>query len=119
MDSTRQQRINKLIQKDLAEIFQAYARDRHKGTLLTITKVRVTPDLGLARVYVSIFPTDKTNELFGDIQDQAPHFKRQLATRTKNQLRKIPEIEYFVDDSLDYEENIDRLLKGGGENPIK
>ncbi|MDX5326759.1 MAG: 30S ribosome-binding factor RbfA [Bacteroidota bacterium] len=119
MDSTRQQRIAKLIQKDLAEIFQTIGKNQYPGTLLSVTKVRVTPDLSLARVYISIFPTKNAAEIMGHIKDATTTIRHQLAQEVKHQLRKVPELLFFLDDSNEYEENIDRLLRGEGDNPIQ
>ena len=119
MESIRQKRINSLLQHDMAEVFRALAAAEFPGTLITVSKIRVTPDLGLARVYLSFFPIDRTEKAMEFIQEHAPRIKNELAIRVRHQLRVIPNLQYFADDSMEYEANIDRLLREGGENPIK
>ena len=118
MESTRQQRISAMLQKDLAELFQAMTQQLFKGTLVTVTKVRVSPDLGIAKVYLSLFPVKDKNEFLETLEGHKSEIRHQLAQRARHQMRKIPELNFYIDDSLDYEENIDRLLRGEGENPI-
>ena len=110
MESQRQQKISKLIQKDLGEIFQLEGRN-YGGVLITVTKVKVTKDLGLARVYLSLFPLTNKEDFFEKIKLRSKEFRHQLAMKVKNQLRSVPALEFFLDDSLDYIENIDNLLK--------
>ena len=119
METQRQKKIAGVIQKDLADILQRAATDGGlQGTLISVSKVYVTTDLSIARVYVSIFPTKKADELLEGIRSNQPLIKHQLAQLTKHQLRRMPELSFFLDDSLDYIENIDKSLKGG-ENPIE
>ena len=89
-----------------------------KGTLISVSKVYITTDLSIAKVYVSIFPTDNAQELLEGIRSNEPLIKHELAQRTKNQLRRVPNLSFFLDDSLDYIENIEKSLKGD-ENPIE
>ena len=118
METQRQKKIAGVIQKDLAEILQRAATDGGmQGTLISVSKVYVTTDLSIAKVYVSIFPTKKADELLEGIKSNQPLIKHQLAQLTKHQLRRMPELSFFLDDSLDYIENIDKSLKGD-ENPI-
>lgn len=119
MESTRQQKIAKQLQKDLAEILGTIGREHFRGVILSVTKVRITPDLGLAKIYVSFFPTENKGDVLDFIKANTPFVRNELAQRVKNQVRKVPELHFFDDDSLDYEENITRLLRGEGENPIK
>ncbi|NQW41505.1 MAG: ribosome-binding factor A [Cryomorphaceae bacterium] len=119
MESIRQKRINALLQHDLADVFRALAAAEFPGTLISVSKVRVTPDLGLMRAYLSIFPIDRTQSVMAYINEEAPRIKNELAGRVRHQLRVIPNLQYFADDSIEYEANIDRLLREGGENPIK
>ena len=119
METQRQKKIAGVIQKDLADILQRAVTDGGlQGTLISVSKVYVTTDLSIARVYVSIFPTKKADELLEGIRSNQPLIKHQLAQLTKHQLRRMPELSFFLDDSLDYIENIDKSLKGG-ENPIE
>ncbi len=113
MDSTRQQKIARLIQKDMGSIFQQKAKDWFSGALITTTIVRVTKDLSIARVYVSIYAINgmKSEEILAQIKTKTSELRNELGIRVKNQLRIIPHLEFFIDDSLDYLENIERLLK--------
>ena len=111
MESTRQNKIARLIQKELAEIFQKESRELFHGKLISVTTVRVTSDLSLARAYLSIFPSEKTEELLKEIKQLAPKIRFELGKKTGKQLRVIPALEFYLDDSLDYIDNIDRLLK--------
>lgn len=111
MESTRQQKINRLLQKELAEIFQKESRTMFMGKLISVTVVRVTPDLGLACAYLSIFPTEGICEVLKEIRIANPKIRGLLGRRVGKQLRVVPELEFYIDDSLDYIENIDNLLK--------
>jgi ribosome-binding factor A len=111
VESVRQSKIARLLQKELAEIFQKESRNLFKGKIITVTVVRITPDLALAKVYLSIFPL-KENEEFGQIINQnISTIRNFLGKRVRHQLRNVPELLFFQDDSLDYIDNIDRLLK--------
>jgi len=110
MESTRQQKISRLLQKELAEIFQRESRTMFHGKMISVTVVRVTPDLGLAKAYVSIFPSDNNKEILKEIRIANPKIRFQLGRRVGKQIRVIPELEFYIDDSLDYIENIDNLL---------
>lgn len=111
MESTRQQKISRLLQKELAEIFQKESRTMFMGKMISVTVVRVTPDLALARAYLSIFPSDNTSEVLKHIRIANPKIRGLLGRKVGKQLRVIPELEFYIDDSLDYIDNIDRLLK--------
>lgn len=109
--STRQQKIGRLVQKEMADIFQKIGREHFRGVMISVTSVRVTRDLGLARCYLSIFPSDKAADTLKDIKAISSQLRYELGRRTGKQLRVIPDLEFFIDDSLDYIENIDNLLK--------
>ena len=109
MESNRQLRIARLIQKDLGEILQLAGRDWVPGAMITVTKVYVTSDLSIARAYLSIFGKD-AGKVLKIIQMKAGEIRRQLGMRVKNQLRHVPELRFFIDDSLDYIENIENLI---------
>ncbi len=118
METTRQKRIAKIIQMDLAEILQGEVRKGGiKNLIITVSKVHVTPDLNLAKVYVSIFPSDKAEDLLNALQSNAKLIKHDVAQRVRHQLRKMPDLLFFRDDSLDYIEKIDEELNKG-RNPI-
>ena len=118
METNRQKKIAGVLQKDLADILQSAARDGMKGVVISVTKVSVTSDLGQAKAYLSIFPTEKKDEIMEGIVANTPMIRHAMAMRTKNQLRRMPEMTFLIDDSLDYIDNIDQALKGL-EDPIK
>ena len=113
MKSNRLARINRLIQKELSEIFLLETK-KMQGVLISVTSVRVTPDLGLARAYLSIFPSERSEELLQNITKNVKSVRYELGKRIGKQLRVTPELAFHLDDSLDYIENIDRLLNNGG-----
>lgn len=109
MESTRQAKIARLLQKELSEIFRAQTAATH-GVIISVTTVRVSPDLSVARAYLSVFPPEKGKEMIESINENARTIRYELAQRVRCQLRKTPELSFFLDDSLDYLENIDNLL---------
>jgi ribosome-binding factor A len=119
METNRQKKIAGVLQKDLVDVLQSAARGGVKGVLISVTKVQVTSDLSQAKVFLSIFPNDKRDELLEGIKSNAPLIRHELSQRTKNQLRRVPGLAFFIDDSLDYIENIDASLKGNDIDPIK
>ncbi|MBA7488725.1 MAG: 30S ribosome-binding factor RbfA [Prevotella sp.] len=110
MQETRQNRISRLLQKELAEIFQSQTRQMH-GILVSVTRVRISPDLSICTAYLSIFPSEKGKELLQNITRNEKSIRYELGQRVRNQLRIIPELRFFIDDSLDYIDHIDELLK--------
>ena len=110
MQETRQNRISRLLQKELAAIFQSQTRFMH-GVLVSVTRVRISPDLSICTAYLSIFPSEKGEEIIKNISANEKTIRYELGTRVRNQLRIIPELRFFIDDSLDYIERIDELLK--------
>ena len=110
MESKRQQRISRLLQKDLGEIFQHETRSLTGGAMITVTKVQVTRDLALSRVYLSLFGTEDKQALLEKIREHKNEIKYKLGNRIRNQLRAVPELEFYEDDSLDYIDNINKLL---------
>jgi ribosome-binding factor A len=117
METTRQQKISRMLQKELGEIFLLYARELH-GTLITVTAVRISPDLGIAHTHLSIFPSEKSAAVLAKVQDDAKAIRYDLGKRVRNQLRIVPALYFHVDDSLDYLENIDKLLRSDPPGPI-
>jgi len=110
MESTRQQKISRLIQKDLGAIFQEQVRNHFSCALITVTKVIVTKDLSMAKIYLSLFATKDKNALLEMIRTRTREVRHDLGTRVRNQLRVIPDLQFFLDDSLYYIDNIDHLL---------
>ena len=109
METNRQNRIARLIQKDLATIFQQQTR-KTRGVLVSVSVVRISPDLSVARAYLSIFPSERAQQILDNINANASQIRYELGTLERHQLRIIPELKFFIDDSLDYVDNIDRLL---------
>ncbi len=99
-----------MLQRELADIFQREVKDKFGGAMITVTKVNVTRDISIARVYLSLFATNDKAALLENIKLHAGDIRYRLGKRIRNQVRQIPEIEFFEDDSLDYIENIDHLL---------
>lgn len=112
MDSVRQNKVNSLLQRELAVIFQQEARTLLPGGLITVSAVRVSPDLGLAKVYLSLFPVKDKQAAIGHIKDQSHRLRGLLGQRVGKQMRVVPELLFYIDDSLDRAEEIDKLLKG-------
>lgn len=110
METKRQNRISRLIQKDLGEIFQRQYRGHFDGAMITVTKVIITPDLSLAKVYISLFVTHDKEVLINNIRKKSKEIRHALAIKVKHQLRAVPTLQFFEDDSLDYIENIENLL---------
>lgn len=110
MESTRQAKIARLLQKELSEIFRQQTAKTH-GTLVSVSAVRVSPDLSIARVYLSVFPSEKAPEMIESINANARTIRYELAQKVRYQLRKTPELAFYLDDSLDYIQNIDNLLE--------
>ena len=119
METNRQKKIAGVLQKDMVDVLQSAARDGMKGVLISVTKVRVTSDLGEAKIFLSVFPSDKRDELLKGIVSNTAAIRHEMARRTKNQLRRMPQLAFFRDDSLDYIDGIDNALKGKEDNPIE
>jgi len=115
MDTKRLSKIERLIQKDLGEIFLMQTKQM-PGVLVSVTNVRMSPDLSLSKAYLSIFPSEKGKEILNNINSNKKSVRYELGLRAGKQLRRIPELAFFLDDSLDYLENIDHLLNHDTEN---
>ena len=110
-ESTRQQKISSLIRRDISDIFLKEARDLVQGAMVSVTIVRVSPDLSFAKIYLSVFPYAKAEEIVNRLTENVWLIRRALGQRVRNQLRIVPELDFRLDDSLEYIENIDNLLK--------
>ena len=110
MQETRQNRISRLLQKELSLIFQSQTRRMH-GVMVSVTKVKISPDLSICTAYLSVFPSEKGEEILKNITANEKTIRYDLGKKVRNQLRIIPELRFFLDDSLDYLERIDELLK--------
>jgi ribosome-binding factor A len=109
--NTRQEKVSMQIQKDMADIIHYYAMDIAPGKIITVTEVRITPDLGVARILISIFPTDNNQHIVDELNHKKNIYRNELSKKMRHQLKKMPEIEFFLDDSFNYLEKIDKLLK--------
>lgn len=109
MESNRQAKIARLLQKELSEIFRRQTAKTH-GVIVSVSAVRVSPDLSIAKAYLSVFPSEKSAEMLESINRSAQTIRYELAQSVRYQLRKTPALQFYIDDSLDYIDNIDRLL---------
>lgn len=118
-ETNRQKKIAGVLQNDLAIVLQKMLLETgQKGVIISVTKVTVTTDLSLSKVFVSVFPSDKASLIVTELNDNKPRIKHQIAQKTKNQLRKMPDLVFYNDDSLEYINSIGEAIKGE-ENPIK
>ena len=118
-ETNRQRKIASVLQKDLVDVLQKAAQDGMQGVIISVSKVTVTPDLGVAKVYLSVFPSNPRKAIIAGVKSNSPLIRHELAKRTRNQLRRMPELLFFGDDSLDYIEEIDKSLRGEDINPIE
>ncbi|WP_417154165.1 30S ribosome-binding factor RbfA [Rikenella microfusus] len=110
-ETTRQQKVGRQIQKDISDIFLKEARHLVQGSMVTVSKVRVSPDLTFAKIYLSVFPFDKGTAILGTLKDNTSMIRYELGKRVKNQLRTVPEIAFAIDDSLEYVDRIEKLIQ--------
>lgn len=111
MDSTRQMKVNELLKREMSHVFQLKGKTLFGPELISITEVRISPDLSIARVYLSIFPSDNKKAIMAAVDENTALLRYELGNRVRNQLRKIPELHFFLDDTLDQLERLDTLLK--------
>lgn len=110
MQETRQNKIARMLQKELAQIFQEQTRAMH-GVMVSVTQTKVSPDLSICTAYLSVFPSERGEEIINNVNANMKTIRYELGTRIRNQVRVIPELRFFIDDSLDYIDHIDELLK--------
>lgn len=111
MESKRQQKFARIIQKELSDIFQKAGLSFHGNTIITITMVRMTPDLSIARVYLSFFNSSNNDQLLNEIKSQTKELRFKLGERIRNQARIVPNLEFFIDDSMEYVSRMEDLFK--------
>ena len=111
MESTRQKKVSRQLLKDLSEILQLKGKDLIGTSLVSVTVVRISPDLSIARVYISVFGTEDKEDLLAKMNQQSYAIRKKLGERIRNQMRKVPELKFFLDDSVDYSQQIEDLLK--------
>ncbi len=110
METTRQKKVSRLLQKELGQIIQHRSAELG-GKLITVTTVRISPDLSVAKIYLSIFPANETNKILAAVKFIIPQIRHELGNLVRHQLRIVPELVFYIDDSLDYIEKIENLLK--------
>ena len=110
MQETRQNKIARLLQKELSVIFQQQTRAM-RGVMVSVTRTKISPDLSVCTAYLSVFPSERGEEIIKNINANDKTIRYELGTRVRHQLRIIPELRFFIDDSLDYIDRIDELLK--------
>ncbi|MEZ7494634.1 30S ribosome-binding factor RbfA [Leeuwenhoekiella aequorea] len=119
METNRQKKVGGVLQRDLVDVIQkALAQAGVTGIIVSVSKVGVTTDLSQAKVYMSVFPHDKAAEMLVEVKAVKPFIKHEIAQRTRHQLRRMPELQFYIDDSLEYIDGIDKSLKGT-EDPIE
>jgi ribosome-binding factor A len=117
MESTRQKKVARQIQKDVAEILIQMGSSILPGALISVSKVRISPDLGYAKVFLSVFPLKDKSSFLKSLNAHSSSIRNAIGKRVRHQLRVVPELSFHLDDSVDYAENIERLLKGDDINP--
>jgi ribosome-binding factor A len=110
MESTRQTRVSKQIHKDLSEIINSMNNTLAPGKMLTVTKAKITPDLGLVKVNISVFPSTGSEAIVENLNEKKSSVRYELGKKLRHQLKKIPALKFYLDDSLDYIDNIDNIL---------
>ena len=110
MATTRQNKVSRLLQKELGDILQHEGNSMFDGKLVTVTNVRITPDFGKARIFLSVFPSLEKEDFEKILQRKSGHLRHELGNRIRHQMRSVPELHFILDDSLDYIDNIERLL---------
>ena len=119
METNRQKKVAGVLQKDLVDVLQkAMLEAGVKDMIISVSKVNVTSDLSQAKVHVSVFPNKRADEILVELKELRPFIKHEIAQRTRHQLRRMPELHFFIDDSLEYIDGIDKSLKGG-DDPIE
>jgi len=111
MDSLRQNKISRLIQKELASFFQTESRNHFQGKMITVTQVRISPDMSLAKVYISIFPLKENEDFLPYITQHTKIIRNGLAQKIRHPVRILPELVFYRDDSIDYADRIEKLLR--------
>ena len=112
MESKRQQKVSRQLQRDLSEIFQRDVPHLFNGAFITVTSVRVSPDLSVARVYLSFLATNKKDMLLDEVRDKGKVIRQHLGDRVRHQLRIVPELNFFIDDTVEYADKMDKLFSG-------
>ncbi|UOE40152.1 30S ribosome-binding factor RbfA [Chryseobacterium suipulveris] len=117
-ESNRQRKVAQIIQEDFAELFRKQAAESKQSFLVTVSDAKVTADLSIAKIYLSIFPQEFRNTIMKEIEENKSHYRNFIGQKMAKQVRIIPELQFYLDTSLDDVERIERELKGEGDNPV-
>lgn len=117
-ESNRQRKVAQIIQEDIAELFRRQASESQRGFLITVSDVKVTADLGIAKIYLSIYPQEYRTPIMKEIETSKSQYRNYIGQKMAKQVRMIPELYFYLDTTLDDVERLDRELKGEGDNPI-
>lgn len=118
MESNRQRKVAQIIQEDFAELFRKQAAESKQNILVSVSDVKVTPDLGIAKIYLSIFPQEFRNSVMKEIEENKAQYRNFIGQKMAKQVRIIPQLSFYLDTSLDDVERIERELRGEGDNPV-
>jgi ribosome-binding factor A len=118
METNRQKKLSQLLLEDFSELFRKVASDANKGFLISVSDVKISPDLGVAKIYLSIFPKPFREPIMKEINQNKASYRNYVSQKSAKNLRIIPQLNFYLDDSLDVVEQIEKELKGLGDNPI-
>ena len=117
-ESNRQRKVAQIIQEDFAELFRKQAAESKQSFLITVSDAKVTPDLSIAKIYLSIFPQQYRDAVMKEINQNKPQYRNFVGKKMGDQLRIVPELQFYLDTSLDDVEKIEKELRGDGDNPV-
>lgn len=118
MESNRQRKVAQIIQEDFAELFRKQASESKQNFLVSVSDVKVTPDLGIAKIYLSIFPQEFRASIMKEIEENKAQYRNFIGQKMAKQVRIIPQLSFYLDTTLDHVEKIERELRGEGDNPV-
>lgn len=118
MESNRQRKVAQIIQEDFAELFRKQASESKQNFLVSVSDVKVTPDLGIAKIYLSIFPQEFRSTIMKEIEENKAQYRNFIGQKMAKQVRIIPQLSFYLDTALDDVEKIERELRGEGDNPV-
>ena len=118
MESNRQRKVAQIIQEDMAELFRKQASESKQNFLVSVSDVKITPDLSIAKIYLSIFPADLRQPIMKEINTNNAFYRNYIGQKMAKQVRIIPQLAFYIDTTMDDVERIERELKGEGDNPI-
>ncbi|MBP2619087.1 30S ribosome-binding factor RbfA [Chryseobacterium jejuense] len=118
MESNRQRKVAQIIQEDFAELFRKQAADSKQSILVSVSDVKVTADLGIAKIYLSIFPQEHRTAVMKEIEENKPQYRNFIGQKMAKQVRIIPQLNFYLDTALDDVEKLEKELRGEGDNPV-